>query len=259
MAKEITAAEKLDFSKALETKYAMAQQAFRDRTGTRAPNDIYLRREELSTIIPTNSAASVIGWVKDFPGIKEWAKGTQRDLHTLDKEGLVVVPRRFQNGFTVEVDTLADHDYALYGPAVETLAVDAEEFDMDLAIEVLLGNPDWLDYNPFLCSGRVMGADPASGAPITITNAVTTALSAAALEAALAEIQKWRLGAGENVRVRPETLLVGPSLEALGRKLLLASLVDSGNSNTLLNRLTLRVDRNITDNRWFVIGKRGAL
>jgi len=240
-----------DFSRVVSARYNQAQA----KTAARV-HDLDPLLEELCTAFPVQGAASVHGWLLQLKGFREWIGNRQFDETAI--QGLIVANRAFEHSVKVPLFALQDNQAGTYMPLVDSMAAEGANLWKTLLFEALEGNAGWLDGNPFFCSGRVIGTD-AGGNPVTLTNAGTGALNEANLTAAIKAMQTYRLHSGFNAQVTPETLLVGPSLEAAARTLILAQLVGGGNTNILYNRLKVRVHPLVNGNHWYVLGNKFGL
>ena len=248
----ITASNLDAIFKAFQTKFNEAQKAAQTRA---FPNDL----------IPADIAIDFIGggsatqhsWLEQLHGIHEWIG--ERVLNNAKLGKLTVVNRDFENTVKVSRNEIEDDQYGVYSPLIAMMGSDAENLWKKLAIEALIGNGDWADGNPFFCSGRVLGKS-------TFTNAVTTALTKAAVEAAIAAMRGWTLYGGEPGEVRPDVLLVGPSLEATAKQICEADLVSDG-ATTVSNVspakvLKVRVSQALIGNHaneWYVLGDKNGV
>ena len=248
----ITASNLDAIFKAFQTKFNEAQKAAQTRA---FPNDL----------IPADIAIDFIGggsatqhsWLEQLHGIHEWVG--ERVLNNAKLGKLTVVNRDFENTIKVSRNEIEDDQYGVYAPLIGMMGSDAENLWKKLAIEALTGNGEWADGNPFFCSGRTLGQS-------TITNAVTTALSKAAVEAAIAAMRAWTLYGGEPGEVRPDVLLVGPTLEATAKQICEADLVSDG-TTTVSNvspakALKVRVSQSLVGNRaneWYVLGDKNGV
>ena len=183
----------------------------------------------------------------------------ERVLNNAKLGKLTVVNRDFENTIKVSRNEIEDDQYGVYAPLVGMMGADAENLWKKLAIEALLGNGEWADGNPFFCSGRVLGES-------TFTNAVTTSFSKAAVESAIAAMRGWKLYGGEPGEIRPDVLLVGPSLEASAKLICEADLVSDG-TTTVSNvspakALKVRVSQSLVGdhaNEWYVLGDKNGV
>ena len=238
--------------KTFQTKFSEAQKAAQTRA---TPNDLVT--EDISIVFNGGGSATEHGWIEQLHGIHEWVGERVIDNAKLGK--LTVVNRDFENTVSVPRNAIEDDQYGVYAPLVAMLGADAEGLWKKLAIEALAGNGEWADGNPFFCSGRVMGDS-------TITNAVTTSFSKAALETAIAAMRAWTLYGGEPGEVRPDVLLVGPSLEAAAKLVCEADLV-ADNGTTVSNvspakALKVRVSQALVGSRaneWYLLGDKNGV
>ncbi len=248
----ITAANLDALFKTYQTKFNEAQKAAQARV---TPND--LLPDDIAVSFIAGGSATQHSWLNQIKGIHEWVG--QRVINNLNLGKLTVVNRDFENTVTVSRNEIEDDQYGVYAPLIGMMGADAENIWKKLAVEALLGNGLWADENKFFCSGRKLNPEREE----TITNAVTTAFSAAALEAAIAAMRGWKLAGGEPGEVRPDVLLVGPALEAAAKRICEADLISDGTA-TISNvspakALKVRVTPLITGNQWFVLGDKNGV
>ena len=243
-------AETLDaLFKTFQTKFTEAQKAARSRV---TPND--LLPEDIALAFTGAGSATQHSWLEQLHGIHEWVG--ERVLNNAKLGKLTVVNRDFENTVTVSRNEIEDDQYGVYAPLIGMMGADAENLWKKLAIEALTGNGEWADGNPFFCSGRVLGES-------TFTNGVTTALSKAALETAIATMRGWKLYGGEPGEVRPDVLLVGPALESLAKQICEADLIADGGttvSNVSPARaVKVRVSQRLTGDEWYLCGDKNGV
>ena len=252
----ITAANLDALFKTFQTKFTEAQKAAQAR---QTPNDLLV--DDIAVSFIGSGSSTQHSWLNQLKGIHEWVN--QRVIKQIELGKLTVVNRDFENTVTVSRNEIEDDQYGVYAPLIGMMGADAENLWKKLALEALLGNGDWADENPFFCSGRVLKAAETGSAAVTITNGVTTAFSKTALEAAIAAMRGWKLGGGEPAEVRPDVLLVGPSLEGAAKQVCEADLVSDGTATvsnvSTAKALKVRVSPLITGNQWFVLGDKNGV
>ena len=248
----VTAANLDAVFKAFQTKFTEAQAAARERA---TPND--LLPEDIAVAFIGGGSATQHSWIEQLHGIHEWVG--DRVLNNARLGKLTVVNRDFENTVKVSRNEIEDDQYGVYAPLIAMMGADAENLWKKLAVEALTGNGEWADGNPFFCSGRKLGQS-------TFTNAATTAFSKAAVEAAIAAMRGWTLHGGEPGEVRPDVLLVGPSLEASAKQVCEADLVaDSGTTVSNVSpakALKVRVSQALVGARaseWYVLGDKNGV
>ena len=252
----ITAANLDALFKTYQTKFTEAQKNAQQRV---TPND--LQPEDIAISFIAGGSSTQHSWLNQLKGIHEWVG--QRVIEQLKLGKLTVVNRDFENTVTVSRNEIEDDQYGVYAPLIGMMGADAENLWKKLALEALLGNGDWADGNKFFCSGRVLKEAEGDSAAVTITNGVTTAFSKAAVETAIAAMRGWKLGGGEPAEVRPDVLLVGPSLEGAAKQVCEADLVSDGTATvsnvSTAKALKVRVSPLITGNNWFVLGDKNGV
>ena len=248
----ITASNLDALFKTFQTKFSDAQ---RQAQGRAYPNEIL--PEDISMIFTAAGSATQHSWLEQLHGIHEWVGSRVIQNAKLGK--LTVINRDFENTISISRNAVEDDQYGVYAPLIGMMGADAEKLWKKLCLESLLGNGEWADGNPFFCSGRVMGKS-------TFTNAVTTALSKAAVEAAIAAMRSWTLYGGEPGEVRPDVLLVGPELESTAKLICEADLVADGGT-TVSNvspakALKVRVSEKLIGHHageWYVCGDKNGV
>ena len=238
--------------KAFQTKFTEAQKTAQTRA---TPND--LLPEDIAVSFIGGGSATQHSWLEQLHGIHEWIG--ERVLNNAKLGRLTVVNRDFENTVKVSRNEIEDDQYGVYSPLIGMMGADAENLWKKLAVEALVGNGEWADGNKFFCSNRVLGSS-------TITNAVTTSFSKAALETAIAAMRGWTLFGGEPGEVRPDVLLVGPSLEAAAKQICEADLVSDG-TTTVSNvspakALKVRVSQALVGthaDEWYLLGDKNGV
>ena len=249
---DITAPNLDALFRSYQTRFNEAQAAARQRA---FPNDLV--PEDIAIVFNGSGSATQHSWLEQLNGIHEWVGA--RAVKAADLGKVTVVNRDFENTVSVSRNEIEDDQYGVYAPLVAMLGADAEGLWKKLAVEALTGNGKWADGNPFFCSNRIMGKSK-------FTNAVTAELSRAALEEAIAAMRGWALYGGEPGEVRPDALLVGPTLEATVKLLCEADLVSDG-AATVSNvspakALKVRVSQALVGDHageWYVIGDKNGV
>ena len=248
----ITASNLDALFKTFQTKFSDAQKAAQTRA-----YENELLPEDIAMAFVASGSATQHSWIEQLHGIHEWIGS--RVLNNAKLGKLTVINRDFENTVQIGRNEIEDDNYGVYAPLIAMMGSDAENLWKKLCIEALLGNGEWADGNPFFCSGRVMGKS-------TFTNAVTTALSKAAVESAIAAMRAWTLYGGEPGEVRADVLLVGPSLEATAKQICEADLV-ADNGTTVSNvspakALKVRVSQSLVGDHaseWYVMGDKNGV
>ncbi len=227
------------------------------QAGQGMPNDI--KQDELCMIIPSTGSATTHSWMQQLPGMEKWV-GT-RTVKKLGVNALTAINEDFADAVAVPANAIEDDSYGTFTPLMAALGSAAGALWLEIGIAALLANDNWADGKPFFGSGRVLetGAKP-------LTNAVTTELSVAAIEAAIASIRSQTLEAGKPAKVTPKILLVGPGLEATAKRIVESELVSTAEGGTETNIhkgiLQLRVSAELIDDhakKWFILSEKNTI
>lgn len=236
------------------TAFSAAQQAAAVRA---TPNAFMI--SDVAIMISSTGAATVHAWLEQIKAMREWID--ERVINNIKLGKLTVINRDFENTVAVDRNDIEDDQYGQFAPLIGAMGADADGLWDRLGIEALTINGNWADGNAFFCSDRIIGDS-------TITNAVTTALSLAAVEAGLVAMQSYTLYGGEPADVSSEYLVVGPSLEATAKAFCEALIVantagTAGISNVSpAMMLKVRVSRRLVGThaaKWYITGRKGGI
>ena len=212
-----------------------------------------LRLEDFAMTVPSSSGSTDHTWIGQIPAFKKWIGS--RTVEQLDLGKITVVNEPWESTVKVPVPAIEDDSYGAFNNLMEAMGVNARDLWRVLAVKALLANGDWADGNPFFCKDRVL----AEGC--TVTNAVTTAFSAAALEAAIASMRGQLLPGGRGANVLPKLLVVGPGNMAAARRIIRGDLLGNGGvteSNPLKDIVQLRCCNELSGDhagKWYLFGE----
>ncbi len=212
-----------------------------------------LRLEDFAMTVPSSSGSTDHTWIGQIPAFKKWIGS--RTVEQLDLGKITVVNEPWESTVKVPVPAIEDDSYGAFNNLMEAMGVNARDLWRVLAVKALLANGNWADSNPFFCKDRVL----AEGC--TVTNAVTTAFSAAALEAAIASMRGQLLPGGRGANVLPKLLVVGPGNMAAARRIIHGELLGNGGvteSNPLKDIVQLRCCNELAGDhagKWYLFGE----
>ena len=212
-----------------------------------------LRLEDFAMTVPSSSGSTDHTWIGQIPAFKKWIGS--RTVEQLDLGKITVVNEPWESTVKVPVPAIEDDSYGAFNNLMEAMGVNARDLWRVLAVKALLANGNWADSNPFFCKDRVL----AEGC--TVTNAVTTAFSAAALEAAIASMRGQLLPGGRGANVLPKLLVVGPGNMAAARRIIHGDLLGNGGvteSNPLKDIVQLRCCNELAGDhagKWYLFGE----
>ena len=212
-----------------------------------------LRLEDFAMTVPSSSGSTDHTWIGQIPAFKKWIGS--RTVEQLDLGKITVVNEPWESTVKVPVPAIEDDSYGAFNNLMEAMGVNARDLWRVLAVKALLANGNWADSNPFFCKDRVL----AEGC--TVTNAVTTAFSASALETAIASMRGQLLPGGRAANVLPKLLVVGPSNMAAARRVIHGELLGNNGvteSNPLKDIVQLRCCNELAGDhagKWYLFGE----
>ena len=212
-----------------------------------------LRLEDFAMTVPSSSGSTDHTWIGQLPSFRKWVGS--REVKQLDLGKITVVNESFESTVGVPVTAIEDDSYGAFNNLMEAMGVNARDLWRALGVKALLANGDWADGNPFFCKDRVLEAG------CTVTNAVTTAFSASALETAIASMRGQLLPGGRAANVLPKLLVVGPSNMAAARRVIHGELLGNNGvteSNPLKDIVQLRCCNELAGDhagKWYLFGE----
>lgn len=211
-----------------------------------------LKVSDIAMEFTSAGAATVHTWLGQLPAMRKW-EGS-RVLKTLNIGKIEAVNDDFEATVQVPRNAIEDDDFGVFADLMESMGVSARELWLELAVKALKANSAWADGNPFFCKDRVL----AEG--VTMTNAVTTALSAAAVETALSTMVSWKLEEGRRANVYPRRLVVAANLQATARRICDSEFVvapggTATESNPLKGKIPWSYSADLADGAWYVVGE----
>ena len=218
--------------------------------GMSSVNTDYL---QFTTIVPSNTKIGRYPVMNLPSGMKKWIG--ERSLTRLKGRMLEIVNERYANGVEVNRDDLMFDHLGMYNASFTDLGINAANLWTSLAIKALAENPKWLDGENFFSASHVFGERT------VINNLSTGAFSREAYIAARAAIMAYLDSTGDPLDLVPDLLVVGPSNEEKGKKVLEAELIvadgmTAPESNVYVKSAKLMVSTRLSGahaGKWFLM------
>lgn len=133
------------------------------------PNSVL---NQAAMMLPSNSDATVHGWLNQFPNMREWVG--DRILNDIESNSLTIVNRLFEDSIRMKRTEIEDDKVGLYLPRAKILGQIAQSFRDQLLIEALVRGTTtkWADGDNVFSDTRTYG-------DATIDNYATTAFDEA--------------------------------------------------------------------------------
>jgi phage major head subunit gpT-like protein len=206
-----------------------------------------------------SGAAVVHAWLCQVGGMREWLG--PRILANIKSGKLTVTNRHFEKTVSVPRNDIEDDNFGIYAPLIQAMGVSGGGLWLTLASAAMLANGNWADGAPFFGTTRKYGDN-------TISNYVTSALTAATFKTAKTAIESFVLDGGEPGEVVCKYLVVGPGLRDTAWDIVKNEWVTTGSGtggnkrNAQAGACELRVDRRFVGtkaNKWLVLGEQGGM
>lgn len=202
--------------------------------------------------------------IQEFPfleqisGMREWLG--PRHVKNVSSKKLQVVARTFEDTVGLPVNDIEDDQYGMYTPLVGQMGANAANLPGELVFAALVANGNWLDGKKFFVTNRKYG-------DATIANYVTDALTPDTYGAARTAMMSYQGHGGSALKVVPNLLVVGPALEAMGKRILVNDFWYDSVEKVQINNpykgtAKLQVNTQLVGtaaNYWFMFDTRGVI
>lgn len=168
----------------------------------------------LAIVLNSNTAIESYPIIDQYGGMREWLG--PRKIKEVNAKTIVVKNRNFENSIRVNRDQIADEQTGLYGSLVANLGTGASNLWDDLLWDTMVSNDSYADGKPFYGSTRQY--DEAKNG-VKIVNLTDAQLTPESFAAARTTMQGYTGHEGTPLNVKPSILVVGPSNENMGQRI----------------------------------------
>lgn len=208
----------------------------------------------------SSGSSEDLNWLGTVPGLTEWID--QRRISQLRAENITIVNKDFASGFEVNRNDILDDKLGNITPKIAQLSQKAGLHYGQLIVEAMVAGfsaasvfGTAYDGAAFFSAAHQDGGED----PIQSNTAGGAALGSVAYFAARAAMWSLTDNAGDPLGIVPDTLVIGPSLEEVGRELTQAPLKSGGESNVAANTASLMISPRLigpSASHWFLISLR---
>jgi phage major head subunit gpT-like protein len=217
--------------------------------------------QRIATIVPSNSDEESYPWLGAVPGVREFTD--ERMPLGLLEHNFSIRNKTWESSIAVERAAIEDDKLGQIRLRVQSLAREVRRH-MDELVFTLLKN----GFSAKCYDGQsFFDTDHSSGDSGTQSNKGTDALDAAALQAAITAMMKFKDDRGRFIGATPDLLVVPPDLQWTAMELLESTYwpeegttTERMASNVLRGKLDLLVSPYLTDSSdWFVLSTKGVV
>jgi phage major head subunit gpT-like protein len=217
--------------------------------------------ERVATIVPSESDQETYAWLGAVPSMREFTD--ERLPLGLLEHDYAIRNKTWESSIAIERAAIEDDKYGQIKLRIASLAREAKRHMDELVFTLLRNGFTTACYD----SQYFFDTDHSEGESGTQSNKGTTALSAAALQAAITAMMKFKDDRGKLLGVLPDLLVVPPDLQWTAMELLESTYWpgETANAtkvanNVLKGKLDLVVSPYLSDtNDWFVLCTRGVI
>ncbi len=188
--------------------------------------------------------------------MREWVGS--RVINDIDGKTLDVTNRDFEHTEGVNRNDIEDDNIGFYSSIFTEMGISAGNLWPELVVQALTANGKWADDVPFFSSSRKIGK-------AKIDNVVPGTLTVDTYETARAQMMAFRKADGTALGLVPDTLMVGPTLEGVARRILKAEMVSENGtavSNIHKDECEVLLNPYLTGehaNKWFLMNTRRGI
>ncbi len=167
--------------------------------------------EKFAMIETSTNSLEEYDWLTLLAKFREWVG--PRQIGNFRSDLMRIINRDFELTVAVKGNDIDDDKTGHYGTRFQAMGLESVEFWARLGIDALIANGAWIDGKAFFATDRTFGSS-------AIVNKTTGVLSATSYAAARLAMMSYCGHTGEPLGIVPDTLVVGPSNEAAGKKIL---------------------------------------
>lgn len=207
----------------------------------------------IATVVPSEAAEEQYKWLGKIPSMREWIG--DREIQNLQASDYTIKNKDFELTIGIDRNDIEDDRIGVYTPVISDMAQSAAEFPDKLCFGLLKNgfNNNCYDGKPFFSSDHKANR-------ITYSNLGRKKLSIESYADARSRMMSLTDGKGNSLNITPNLLVVPPSLEKEGLKILKADLID-GSTNVYKDSAELLVVPDLSGNEsaWYLLNTKKAI
>ncbi|MEQ8959777.1 MAG: Mu-like prophage major head subunit gpT family protein [Coleofasciculus sp. C2-GNP5-27] len=208
--------------------------------------------EQFTDVVPVDGTSLDYGFLDNMPSLKDWIGNKAYESLRANSHSIPVQPK--EASFAISRVQVQGDRHGMIAKSLSDQAAAGSQLKDELVIDKLLAGFSDTGYDGVAFFSTAHPNGPSNG---TQSNTATSALASAAFDTARETMRKLRSESGRSLNIRPNILLVGPSLETTALDIVKAELTGGGNSNS---RASYGVEVVVSpriqgsyDNYWFLL------
>lgn len=203
---------------------------------------------KVATVVPSSTKSEEYKWLGKIPRMREWIG--DRVIQNLSAYDYTIKNKDFELTVSVDRNDIEDDTIGVYNPLVQSIGQSAATHPDELVYALLKDGFDNKCYD-----GKTFFAtDHKEGKSGVQSNKGTHKLTPDTYGAARASVMSLKDDQGKPLKVVPTLLVVPPQLEGMGKKILLAEMIDN-ETNIYKGSAELHVEPELSGNptAWFLL------
>lgn len=215
--------------------------------------------KRIAMLVPSTTGQNDYAWLSNFPRMRKWIG--EKVAKSLEAAKYVIVNDDFEATVEVDRNHIKDDQLGIYTPQAQMAGDSAKQLPDEIVFDLVNGafTTKCFDGQFFIDTDHPVG--DGKGNIISVSNKGTAPLSGATLAAARAgfgaaraAMRKFKDSEGRPLNIRPDVLLVGPSLEDEATLLMTVDKLEDGKPNPYKGKAEVVVDGRIeSDTAWFLL------
>ncbi len=176
--------------------------------------------DRVATKVPSETGEESYKWLGKIPRMREWIG--DREIQNLSASDYTIKNKDFELTVGVDRNDIEDDRIGLYTPTVQDIGQSTATFPDDIVFALLKGGfvNKCYDGQPFFSDAHKVGKK-------TVSNKDNKKLSLETYAAARSAVMSLTDENGDSLKLVPDLLVVAPGNETVGRKILLADIIDN--------------------------------
>lgn len=178
----------------------------------------------LVTRVNSTGSDEKYGWLGDVPGMKEWIG--DKEYAGIEDYDYTIKNKDWYNGISIDRNELDDDRYGMVLPRIESMALAAANWPMELVAELIRDGDTNLAYdNAAFFSNRTINDNLLAGSGVTLANLKTD------LTTGRTTMMRFVSDTGKLLRLVPDVIVCPPELEITFRELIESTAVQGTGYN----------------------------
>lgn len=182
---------------------------------------------DIATTMPSAAKLNTYGWMNNLPQMREWIG--ERVVHNISENAYILFNKKFELTYGVSRTDIEDdaNTLGIYNMQFESLGKNAKKHPDQLVATALINgqNTACFDGQPFFAVAHPVNQYEPTLGTYSNYSASGMPLTAANYESVRATMMAYKDAGGIPLGLRPNTLLVPPSLEVQAKRIVESTMV----------------------------------